>query len=250
VIALDTSHEPPFGAPNERSRDWLLTLIRDCQLVAGDAIQLQPLPLLERTRTLVDTVPKTIGASEQTVVVLVLAKTTAGIVRLASLSGDPEIGRSALQLTRSLLSDSWRLDMASHIETCARRARAMGDRHDERATTHDPVRAALLIIDRDYADDGLSLERVAKQVGQSASHLAHLLQERTHATFHEHLRARRMSAAIRLLSDPALRIKDIWERVGCATRRQFERDVREVFGTSARQLRTRYLARSHEPIPG
>jgi AraC-like DNA-binding protein len=233
----------PASDGRSASPEWLLMLVRDCQLVAGDAIHLQPLSLLQRTRALVDTVPKALAGSEQTVVALVLAKTTAGIVNLAKLADDPEIGRSALSLTRSILSDSWRPDMASHIETCVRRVRAISDGRDSSTRTCDPVRMALLIIDRDYANPRLSLELVAKEVSLSASHLAHLLTERTHATFHEQLRARRMSAVQRLLSDPALRMKDIWERVGYATRRQFERDVRNVFGTSARQLRRQILAR-------
>jgi AraC-like DNA-binding protein len=100
-------------------------------------------------------------------------------------------------------------------------------------------------IEKHYANPQMSVSFVARILHRSPSYVARQLRSRTNVGFVSHLRGRRMAAAYRLMQEPTLSIKQIAAAVGYHSRRQFERDVRNVFNATASDMRTRAANRKH-----
>ncbi|MGE3512431.1 MAG: helix-turn-helix domain-containing protein [Vicinamibacterales bacterium] len=110
------------------------------------------------------------------------------------------------------------------------------------------VAEALAAIERRYAEPGLRLQHVARELGLSPTHLTHILKRATGRTFGAHLRTRRVSEARALLAQSALSIKEVASRVGFATTSQLDRHFKRSVGRSPSAYRT--LVRRSTPADG
>ena len=102
-------------------------------------------------------------------------------------------------------------------------------------STEFVCRAVRLIIDG-VLDDG-NEDNLARRVGVSARHLRRIFNERLGVTPDQLARSRRAHFARRLLDDTDLTVTDVAFASGFGSLRQFNRDMRQVFRATPRQLR-------------
>jgi AraC-like DNA-binding protein len=98
---------------------------------------------------------------------------------------------------------------------------------------------ALQLIRRTYTDTRLSLVDVAGWVQLSRWHFERLLHRDTGRSFTDHLHSVRMAAAVELMRDPCLSIKEIAVRVGYSSSTVFDRHFRKEFGLAPSSWRRR-----------
>jgi AraC family transcriptional activator of pobA len=106
----------------------------------------------------------------------------------------------------------------------------------------EPRRAALVselfaIVDRRFAEPGLSLTAIARAVSRSRSHIVHVLRCETGLTVLQWLTERRMAEARRRLRETDEDIAVIGERVGYLDAAYFARRFQRAHGMSARAYR-------------
>jgi AraC family transcriptional regulator of adaptative response / DNA-3-methyladenine glycosylase II len=99
-------------------------------------------------------------------------------------------------------------------------------------------RAVRLIIDGALDDGGTEAE-LASRLGFSARHLRRVFREHLGVSPDQLARSRRAHFARRLLDDTDLSVADIAFASGFGSLRQFNRDMREVFRATPRELRAR-----------
>lgn len=93
------------------------------------------------------------------------------------------------------------------------------------------------VIDRRFAEPGVSLSDVARAVGRSPSHVTALVRRETGMTVLEWLTERRMAEARRRLRDTDEDVAIVAERVGYLDPAYFARLFRREHGVSARAFR-------------
>ena len=213
----------------------LQRVARECQLLAGAALDLLPAPLLERARACILTLPDRLDPRAQALVMLVMSKTLARVARAAGVAEDPDVVRCLLRITEGSLSPAWKGHLSGFID-CAERAVPRHAILDDRPVP-PIVRAALEVIDQRHGDHDLDLRRVAALVRSSQAYLTRQLKAHTQHGFADHLRQRRMAAACVLMTDAALSLKEIASASGYRNVRRFERDARRVYGQSASERR-------------
>lgn len=84
----------------------------------------------------------------------------------------------------------------------------------------------------------ISVSQMAEEAGVSHNHLIRLVKAQSGLTPQLYLRSRRMEMASHLLVSSPLSIKEIAHRVGIPDLQQFNKTVRETFGSSPRKLRS------------
>lgn len=120
--------------------------------------------------------------------------------------------------------------------------------------------AVLRLIDRHFAEPGLTIEAIGRELGVSARQIHRLLEE-TAKTFYEHVLERRLVRARELLADPTfggVKVADIAARAGFTDMTYFSRVFRIRFGdtptgarasaTRARTLRTLHDTLGRSPL--
>jgi AraC-like DNA-binding protein len=107
-----------------------------------------------------------------------------------------------------------------------------------RDLSHNGARRALDFIGAQYADARLTLGDVARAVGLSQYHLAHLLKRHTGRAFLWHLHTARLQASTRLLGTTSFSVKEIAARVGYNDSTQLCRHFRRRTGLSPLTYRT------------
>jgi two-component system response regulator YesN len=85
-------------------------------------------------------------------------------------------------------------------------------------------------IDANYGQAELSLEEVASAVGISPGYLSRLLKQETGLSFIEYITRVRITNAIQLMNDPAMKIYEVAEAVGYQSQHYFSRAFKKVFG--------------------
>jgi len=85
-------------------------------------------------------------------------------------------------------------------------------------------------IDANYGQAELSLEEVSSSVGISPGYLSRLLKQETGLSFIEYITRVRITNAIQLMSDPAMKIYEVAEAVGYQSQHYFSRAFKKVFG--------------------
>ena len=85
-------------------------------------------------------------------------------------------------------------------------------------------------IDTNYGQAELSLEEVAAAVGISAGYLSRLLKQETGLSFIEYITRVRITNAVQLMNDPAMKIYEVAEAVGYQSQHYFSRAFKKVFG--------------------
>ncbi len=89
---------------------------------------------------------------------------------------------------------------------------------------------------------GPGIEDVAARLGISEGHLARIFKAKTGFTFNEYLTRYRMSRAVELLRDPAVRIGEVADLVGYRDQRHFSELFRRLVGLTPTQFREGRIA--------
>jgi len=92
------------------------------------------------------------------------------------------------------------------------------------------VVAAQKFIEINYGQPELTLEEVASAVGISPGYLSRLLKQETGLSFIDYLTRMRITSAIQLMSDPAIKIYEVAEAVGYQSQHYFSRAFKRVLG--------------------
>jgi two-component system response regulator YesN len=92
-------------------------------------------------------------------------------------------------------------------------------------------------MDGHYAKPDLSLEEVASAAGISAGYLSRLLKQETGFSFIDYLTRVRITRAVQLMNDPAMKVYEVAEAVGYTSQHYFSRAFKKVFGRSPIEYR-------------
>ena len=107
-----------------------------------------------------------------------------------------------------------------------------------RAAPGSPLlREVFAVIDRSFAEPGVSLAAVARAVGRSPSHVTAVVRRETGMTVLEWLTQRRMAEARRRLAETDENVSVVADRVGYPDPAYFARLFRREHGVSARAFR-------------
>jgi two-component system, response regulator YesN len=92
-------------------------------------------------------------------------------------------------------------------------------------------------IDSNYGKPELTLEEVACAVQVSPGYLSRLLKRETGFSFVDYLTRVRITKAVHLMSDPAMKVYEVAEAVGYQSQHYFSRAFKRVFGRSPMEYR-------------
>ncbi len=92
-------------------------------------------------------------------------------------------------------------------------------------------------IDAHYAEPELSLEEVAAEVEISPGYLSRLLKQETGFSFIDYLTRVRITKAVQIMNDPAMKVYEVAEAVGYQSQHYFSRAFKRVFGRSPVEYR-------------
>jgi len=96
---------------------------------------------------------------------------------------------------------------------------------------------ALNLLDRRFRETELTIDDLAAELQVSAGHLSRVLKQSTGMTFVEALTKVRVRKATILLSDPAVKVYEVADRVGYASQHYFSRAFRRVLGVAPSEYR-------------
>jgi len=108
---------------------------------------------------------------------------------------------------------------------------------EEKSTYRTCVVLAQKHIDTHFAEPDLSLERTASAVGISPGYLSRLLKQATGLSFIDYLIRVRVTRAVELMNDPAVKIYEVAEAVGYQSQHYFSRAFKRVLGRSPVEFR-------------
>jgi transcriptional regulator GlxA family with amidase domain len=103
------------------------------------------------------------------------------------------------------------------------------------------VEEAMALVETDLRVP-LSVNRIARQLGISGSHLQHLFKHETGTTLLRYQQSVRIQRARELLEGTHLSVKQIVSEVGAGDVSHFVRDFRKSQGLSPRRYRLHYLS--------
>jgi two-component system, response regulator YesN len=99
------------------------------------------------------------------------------------------------------------------------------------------VEKARELVDGRFSDPNLSLEDVARELQVSPGYLSRLLKRDTGFSFVEYLTRCRITRAVELMTNPALKVFEAAERVGYHSQHYFARAFRKILGVSPSEYR-------------
>jgi AraC-like DNA-binding protein len=218
--------------------EWLDVLASRCQTLAGGAHDLLAPAFTDTLRTLVSGLPRDLTMAERLVTRSRLTTVLARTMQTCRIDRREEVLSIFFAWAAvDIASSTWADDAARFVEACARATQRLGPKTSAASSSHDRVAAALRMIEAEFADSDLSLDRVAAHAGISVWHAARLLKRVTGSGFTTHLHRARIAAAERLLSDRSLCIKEIAAAVGYSTSSQFCAYFKRHVGITATRYR-------------
>jgi AraC-like DNA-binding protein len=163
--------------------------------------------------------------------------------QMANLTTSLEHAPELLKRLRDVCAASWGEDdwirqFAHMVRDIEAATRAQNDVGAGRSNLEVRVSKAVRMIEAEYADASLSLQRVADHVGLSLSYLAHSLKVRTGQGFVAHLRHQRVAVVKHLLETTVMSVKEIAAATGYQTPRHLERDFKRVVGVIPSAIRS------------
>lgn len=94
------------------------------------------------------------------------------------------------------------------------------------------VMAAMEYIDKHYGDENLSIAVVGEAIGISEGHLSHIFKKETDYTPNAYITRFRMHKAMQMLSDVAVKVYEVAERVGYKDIAYFSSTFKKVVGVT------------------
>jgi AraC-like DNA-binding protein len=116
-------------------------------------------------------------------------------------------------------------------------AEATGEQAIEPA--HVAVAQACAYIREHYAEDDLSLDKVARAVSLNAQYLSRIFKRESGVAFASYVNTVRMAKARELLASPNLTVTEVAIRVGYGTLSNFEKVFKRAEGVTPRQYRSK-----------
>ena len=97
----------------------------------------------------------------------------------------------------------------------------------------------LQMLREKYAETGLTLGKLAREIGRSERHLGRLFKKCASRSFHDYLREFRMDKAVTLLCESAHDVKAVAGMVGYSDASYFIRDFRERLSCTPVEFRVK-----------
>jgi AraC-like DNA-binding protein len=143
-----------------------------------------------------------------------------------------------------LLSDSGKDDDLRLVRSIRSLMPLKSCGHMHKTANYDTVRDLIRILSENYSDPDLSLDKVAKLLDLSASHLSRILNHDVGVSFRRLLRQTRIEEAKHLLASKRYSIKEVALRVGFIDSHYFSRTFKALTGQkpSAYSLKDAVLA--------
>jgi len=110
--------------------------------------------------------------------------------------------------------------------------------HTHKGYNYDTVREVIRVIAERYSDPDLDLERVARALPMSPTHLSRILNQQVGVSFRQLLRHTRIEEAKRMLATRRYSVKEVAARVGFTDSHYFSRSFKELTGLSASEYRS------------
>ncbi len=221
------------GAQSTQSVD---DVVRQCQYLAGSAIDSSTAELGRSIRRLAYQIQTDLSPRDQFVVQQVFVRTIVRAAKTAGAEGRPDV-RNAI--ARYLIDDAsavpWHKNVERLATSCARALERSGA--DRAPLDTDRIKQMLAAIGEHFASPTMSLALVAASSGVSCWHAARLLKNATGLTFTQHLHRARIRATGRLLTQTTLSMKEIASIVGYTSASRLGRLFRRIEGTTPRAFR-------------
>lgn len=112
------------------------------------------------------------------------------------------------------------------------------------------LRRARDVMDREYTDDGLNLDRVARAALMSRSHFVRQFARQFGTTPAAYLSRRRIERAQDLLRFANLTVTEVCHAVGFSSLGSFSSAFSELVGTTPSKFQRRWRTRDQPRIPG
>jgi AraC-like DNA-binding protein len=214
------------------SSPLFLRCVGKCQVIALDSCVRPPEAVLSSFSGLMRDVLGASHPSERLLLGSFLAKALGLIGAEAKIARQPLFHTLCTDLSRAFqnppLSDNLNGAVSTVTgETCD------GARVCERA---------LRLVEQKHTDSSLTLRNVARDLGCSPWHLSRLMVRYTKMGFREHLRLKRVASAQLLMTDPALRLKEVAYLAGFNDAAALSHQFRAVTGL----MPSAYRRRLHE----
>ncbi|XEC95616.1 response regulator [Paenibacillus tarimensis] len=119
---------------------------------------------------------------------------------------------------------------------------------EQRSGGQEAVRQVVAYLQEHYADEDLTLTRMARQFHLNVTYLSELFKKMTGQNYSDYLTGLRVKKAKELLSAPLLRISDVAELVGFANPNYFSQVFKKITGQSPGEYRQQRSAPKAEKI--
>jgi len=218
----------------------LQLLIARCQDIAGPLADNSSDALADRLDALVRVLPSAATAPERLMIRGLMSHVLSRIISVGILGTHHVVVKSISAWTSSVAtSDAWRAELCSIIKCCTSALR-----HQQ---THphiiDPrIMRALRLLDARFHDNSFTAKVFASELRLSPWHACRLLKAHTGLPLSRHVHNRRVQAAIQLLRDDRLTVKEIAAAVGYGHTTQLGRHFKHIVGRTPVEHRRSLLA--------
>jgi AraC-like DNA-binding protein len=214
-------------------------VVRQCQYVAGSAIDASTAELGRSIRQLASHIQTTWSPRDQFLVQQVLVKTIVRATKAARVDHRPDVRNAIVSyVIGDATAEPWSQNLGRLATSCATALEELGS-GGSLSTERDRVSAMLAGIEKQFANPTISLAVIAKASGLSRWHSARVLKKATGHTFTELVHRRRVEDATRLLIDTDLSIKEIAARVGYTSSTRLGRHFKRQRHRSPQAFRDR-----------
>ena len=151
--------------------EWLQRFVRDCQVIAGHAVDAPGAGLVGLVRDALERVPVRLSPVDTSVVCHVAIKTITRLIHSSRVENDTSlVDAAARSVYANGINDGWREHLATLVEACTTYTASTAD-DCSHAPVSPTVVEALDEILRRYADPRLCLNAIAKSLRRSPAHL-------------------------------------------------------------------------------
>lgn len=223
---------------------WLIEVITRCQELAGHVPNGPGPELGRRVRALRLEPPTKVPLEHQLIGRVLIGQALARTARQAGIYERSDVQAAFLDLTGAAVGGRDWVEDVQKLITCCADALELWDEHTNNDSVISPrILRAVRTLNKCYADAGLTLGRLAADSGLSASYFSRMLKRQTGCGFGELLHRARIAAALRLLQETSLTIKEIADEVGYDSSTQFGRHFRSHVGITAVAFRRQTTAK-------
>lgn len=229
-----------------RDRRRLDRLLQRCRRIADDLGPAAGRAAFDELLDLAGQLSESMAADEQWLARNVIGQVLERAACAAGIHDRPGIAPRLLGLTGCSSIGAWRRAAAELLVQCGEAAASRDAPHEPDTRAVDfRVYRVVHYIDQHFREPDLSLRAIAAHVHLSPWHVARVLKRQTGRGFVTHVRQRRIAAALGLLEESTLTVKEIANAVGCGDASQFCRQFKQACGMTPQSFRQERAGRSH-----